>query len=72
MMTEAEYDRAKLLAAKSRSDTHYVRVCDVVAAEFANPTSLGILRLREHPLSREEFRLGEFVEILAEIFSRNS
>jgi hypothetical protein len=70
MMTEAEYDRARALAARSRSDPHFVRVCDVVVAEFGGPTALGILRLREHRLFRDEFRLGEFAATLAEIFSR--
>jgi hypothetical protein len=70
MMTEAEYDRAQALAARSRSDPHFVRVCDIVAAEFTSPTALGILRLREHRLFRDEFRLDEFAATLAEIFSR--
>jgi hypothetical protein len=40
-----------------------------VAAEFAGPTALGILRLREHRLFREEFRLEEFAVVLREIFN---
>jgi hypothetical protein len=70
MMTEAEYDRSKALAARSRSDPHFVRVCEVVAAEFASSTSLGILRLREHRLFRDNFRLDEFAVTLGEIFFR--
>ncbi len=70
MMTEAEYDRARALAARSRADPHYLRVCDVVAAEFASPTALGVLRMREHPLFRDDFRVGEFIATLAEIFAR--
>lgn len=70
MMTEAEYDRARALAERSRSDPHFMRVCDVVAADFASPTSMGMLRLREHRLFREEFRLDEFASVLGEIFSR--
>ena len=70
MMTEAEYDRAHALADRSRSDAHFIRVCDVVAAEFATPTAMGMLRLREHRLYRDEFRLDEFASTLREIFSR--
>ena len=70
MMTEAEYNRAQALAARRRSDPHFVRVCDVIAAEFAGPIALGILRLREHRLFRAEFRLDEFTATLGEIFSR--
>ena len=70
MMTEAEYDRTRALADRSRSDPHFTRVCDVVAGEFATPTSMGMLRLREHRLFREEFRLDEFAAVLGEIFTR--
>jgi hypothetical protein len=69
MMTESEYDHARALGAQSRSDPHFIRVCQVVAAEFATPTALGILRLREHRLFRDDFRLNEFVVTLGEIFS---
>jgi hypothetical protein len=70
MMTEPEYDRARALAGRSRTDPHFTRVCDIVATEFAGPTALGMLRLREHRLFREEFRLDEFAAVLEEIFSR--
>ncbi len=72
MMTEPEFDRARELAVRCRSDPHFRRVCDVVAADFASATSLGILRLREHRLSRENFQLDEFIESLADIFSRKT
>ncbi len=70
MMTEAEYERARMLAGRSCSESHFVRVCDIVAAEFSGPTTLGMLRLREHRLFRDDFRLDEFAATLAEIFSR--
>ena len=69
MMTETEYDRAKDLAGRSRLDPHFARVCEVVANEFATPTSLGILRLREHRLSRADFRIDDFIAALKEVFS---
>ena len=50
---------------QSRSDPHFIRVCDVVAAEFAGPTARGMLRLREHRLFRHNFRLDEFAAILS-------
>lgn len=70
MMTETEYDRARMLADRSRSEPHFVRVCDVVAADFSGPTAPGMLRLREHRLFRDDFRLDEFTSTLAEIFAR--
>lgn len=68
MMTEAEYDRAKELAGRSGSDPHFARVCEVVATEFATPTSIGILRLREHRLSRADFRIDDFIAALKDVF----
>jgi hypothetical protein len=70
MMTEAEYDRARTLAERSRSEPHFARVCEVVAADFPEPTAIGLLRLREHPLFRNDFRVGEFIGTLSELFHR--
>jgi hypothetical protein len=70
MMTEPEYVRARVLSDRCRMDPHFVRVGGVVAADFASPSANGVLRLREHPLFRDEFQLKEFMAILAEIFSR--
>jgi hypothetical protein len=70
MMTEAEYDRARALAARSRTDPHFVRACQIVAAEFGAPTAPGTLRLREHRLFREDFRIAEFIATLGEVFTR--
>lgn len=69
MMTEAEYDRARSLAARSRDNEHYLRVCRIVAEDFASTTSLGVLRLREHPLYGEDFQIDTFISTLHEIFS---
>src|SRR5262249_38704553 len=57
MRTEAGYGRARALAGRSRADPHFTRVCDIVTTEFACPTAPVMLRLREHRLRREEFRL---------------
>jgi hypothetical protein len=70
MMTETEYNRARELAALSRADPYFGRVCEVVATEFASPTALGVLRLREHRLSRPEFPVDDFIGVLKEIFTR--
>ncbi len=72
IMTEWEYIRAKDLAGRSRNDPHFARVCQVVATEFATTTSLGILRLREHRLSHANLRIGDFIDLLKEVFSLNS
>jgi hypothetical protein len=68
MMTEPEYERAKALAATDRADEHVRRAGAIVAADFATNSATGLLRIREHPLYRTEFRLEEFVGALREIF----
>jgi hypothetical protein len=69
MMAEAEYDRARTLAARNRLDPHYRRVCEVVAADPASPTALDLLRMREHRLFRGEFRVSDCIGVLGEIFT---
>jgi hypothetical protein len=69
MMTEPEYDRTKQLAEQSRSDPHYARVCEIVTTEFATPNALGVLRLREHRLFRDDFRINEFLDTIRSIYS---
>jgi hypothetical protein len=68
MMTEAEYQRAKELGTALVGDEHFRRACTIVRDHFAGRTALGVLRLREHPLFREEYLLDEFASILREIF----
>lgn len=70
MMTESEYHRTRMLAARVRTDPHFLRVCDIVVAEFATPTSPGVLRLREHRLFRDNFPIADFIGALAEVFRR--
>ncbi len=36
--------------------------------DFAEPTSIGAIRLREHPLFRPEFPIPDFLAVLSEIF----
>lgn len=70
MMTEAEYERTRELADRCKNDQHYRQVCAVVAEDFASPTSLGMLRMQEHPLFRGDFRVGEFITVLGEVFTQ--
>ena len=68
MMTEDEYERTKQLGAEIRSNVHAVRARSIVQNQFAGKTTGGVLRLREHPLFRDDFQLNEFIDVLAEIF----
>jgi hypothetical protein len=68
MMTEGEYERAKELGAAHAADGRVRRACAIVQDHFAGRTAVGVLRLREHTLFREEFLLEEFSSVLGEIF----
>jgi hypothetical protein len=69
MMTEREYERAKELGAAHAADGHVRRSRAIVRGHFARTTALGLLRLRDHDLFREEFLLETFMSVLAEVFS---
>jgi hypothetical protein len=68
IMTEREYERARELGAAHAANEHVRRACAIVRDQFAVRTAVGMLRLREHPLFRAEFRLDDFMNVLGEIF----
>jgi len=69
MMTETEYDDAVLLGKTYHSDRRVRRARQIVSGHFGSPTDLGMLRLREHSLFRDEFYVAEFSRVLAEVFA---
>jgi hypothetical protein len=71
MMTEREYERAKELGTENADNGCVQRASAIVRNSFGGRTALGILRLQEHELFREEFLLDEFRSVLGEIFSGN-
>jgi hypothetical protein len=68
MITEPEYERAKVFGAADRGEQHVRRTREIVATDFSSPTSEGVLRMREHALFRPEFRLNDFIAVLREVF----
>lgn len=68
-MREEEYTRTIALAREYHQHEQLRRVAGIVQEDFSTPTSLGLLRLREHPLFREGFQLNEFIEVLGEVFT---
>ncbi|MEX0714424.1 MAG: hypothetical protein WD278_18960 [Pirellulales bacterium] len=68
MITEREYERAKELGAGHPANTPISRACAIVRDHFARATAVGVLRLREHMLFRQDFLVDEFLSILREIF----
>ena len=48
---------------------HQIEIArDIVRKHFSTPSSLGMLRLREHRLFRSDFNVDEFIQVLAEVF----
>ena len=68
MMTETEYDRAKNLGAVHAGNEHVSRARAIVRNQFASRTAVGVLRIREHPLFRDNFQLDNFMAVLGEIY----
>ena len=68
MQTEAEYQESLRLGKLYRDNGQVETARRIIDADFAEPTSVGIIRLREHPLYRPEFPVAEFIAVLNEIF----
>jgi hypothetical protein len=71
MMTESEYERAKVFGAADKEDEHVRRARAIVSEDFANESATGLIRVREHALFRSAFQLREFVDVLREVFGRD-
>ncbi len=63
MMTESELQEAIALASRHGSNRHVERARGIIKSQFAIPTAIGILRLREHPLFQKEFDVDTLIEM---------
>ena len=70
MHSESEYQESLRLGNLYGKDGHVVTACGIVRSDFAEPTSIGVIRLREHPLFRPDFPVPDFLAVLTEIFTR--
>lgn len=68
LLTEAEYQRTLELVAQYQAASVAEEAVHIVASLFANPESLGPLRLREHQLFAPEMNIPRFLTILRSIF----
>jgi len=68
MMIENEYQRTMELGQRYGANKQTGKAREIVRECFSNLTDIGLLRLREHTLFREEFQLAEFIDVLAEVF----
>lgn len=68
MMTESEYERAKLIGAEQSADSKVKRTREIVKEGFSAQSGIGMIRMREHPLFRPDFQIDEFRAVLREVF----
>ena len=68
MQVESEYQESLRLGNLYGGDGHVATAREIIRNDFAAPTSIGVIRLREHPLFRPEFPVLEFLAVLREIF----
>ena len=68
MQVESEYQESIRLGNVYRGDSHVRRAREIIQTDFAEPTSIGVIRLREHPLFRPEFPVPDFLAVLGEVF----
>ena len=68
MHVESEYQESLRLGNLYVGDGHVETAREIIRSDFAEPTSIGVIRLREHPLFRPEFPVPDFLAVLGEIF----
>lgn len=68
MQVESEYQESLRLGNLYVGDGHVETAREIIRSDFAEPTSIGVIRLREHPLFRTEFPVPDFLAVLSEIF----
>ena len=68
MQVESDYQESLRLGNLYAVDTHVETAREIIRSDFAEPASIGVIRLREHPLFRPEFPIPDFLAVLNEIF----
>ena len=61
MQVESEYQESLRLGNLYVGDGHVETAREIIRSDFAEPTSIGVIRLREHPLFRPEFPVPDFL-----------
>jgi predicted nucleotidyltransferase len=68
MQVESEYRESLRLGNLYGGEGHVETAREIIRTDFAEPTSIGVIRLREHPLFRPEFPVPDFLAVLRDIF----
>jgi hypothetical protein len=69
MMTEPEETLVRQLCASHRTSGPFQEAARIVVESFAVPTSIGVLRLREHKLAGDFLDIGRFLDLLNDLFT---
>lgn len=72
MLTEGDESFVRARVAVRWAAEPVQAAAQIIAEHFADPTSIGVLRLREHALAGDYMLIGEFVELLGSLFSPSS
>lgn len=67
--SEAEWDQALELRNRYRGEAVMVEAVAIVKELFANPTSLGMIRMQESGYYRDDLQMTDFLEALHELFN---
>ena len=68
--TETEWHEALRLRDECQMHPLVIEAGQIVAEHFAEPERMGMIRLRESPYFRDQFRLTDFASALVELFPR--
>ncbi len=68
MQVETEYQESLYLGNQYASNDRVKTAREIIRSDFSAPTSIGAIRLREHPLFRPDFPVADFLAVLGEIF----
>jgi hypothetical protein len=68
MLTEADYALVRQGVQKHTASNPVLRVREIVSMHFSSPTSLGVIRMKEHPLFTPRMDVDRFIAALADLF----
>lgn len=68
MLTEQEYDSVREATQKHATSRPLRRARDIASTFFSSPESLGVLRMREHPLFGQRMDARRLTETLSNLF----
>jgi hypothetical protein len=68
MLSEAEEEVARQLHLEHRESSAVKRAAEIVSEHFADATSRGVLRMREHALAHEEMQIERAIDLLHALF----